>query len=412
MPGIEISKDTFEHALKKLNTQEIQSIFEDKDNINIDSKKSKEEMIIQLLEEVDKGKITGEMYVEIREQAFSISKNFYDGFFYKIDDVFKDIEIDNFKSKLLEKAEGSKKDKKVSIINIHHSNRIIQFTFKQSNKSLYYDSESRLSTACKQLVDVDVIMDFETQLLYVHSKNCIDTKKIITFINSTLLMTLSEQQGKKKRFLSEPKFDIGVAEKWYEDNKKTLSFRVENMTIQMLDLLFCFDAGEEEFSNLGVKTIYLKDDIIYTSTDTATITDVRFGGENLQHHSKIIEEIRNGKRILGFKIEADYLYCDPDTDDEVITRLPITFLYDEKSYLRVTINTGILLQIKEDILREAYGKIKRLFINKFTSDTIFNTDQLIAYLNQQIVEDVAKVAEETKEIPTTDEQLKNTKWSL
>ena len=92
---VEIDLETFKHALRNLTKKEICSILQQY-NCSIDTKLSKSDMINTILNKATNNEITGEMYCTFRENAFSLNKNSYDGFFYKIDELYKDFSINEY----------------------------------------------------------------------------------------------------------------------------------------------------------------------------------------------------------------------------------------------------------------------------------------------------------------------------
>lgn len=398
MAAINIDMDTFEHALKNLNKHEILLILQ-QFNWGIGSKQSKEELVSYLKEHMEHGNISEDMYYMIREKAFSINKNFYDGFFYKIDEFFKDLIPEEFMKILIERTNKSSSEKKISIGNIQINNLIMTFNFERSTKNAIYDHEQQMSRTYKQIISADIQIYFEYGLLYIHSKNLTESQIIKTFLDKSFQGLIMEK-GKKKKVLGEPKFRESIAEEWLKANISDIKFKIENTSLQMLDLFYEFDSESSKFSNICMKGIYLKEDSEYENSDEAKITDIKFGGSYLQDHFRIIDEIRNGKTILGFKIEAEHLFEDEDTGEEIPTVLPITILYEDKKYLRLSISSEKLSTVKEVVLREAYNDIKDLFIRKFLSNDIFNTDKLKEYLSQDIKELVReKTIQEDKELP-------------
>lgn len=62
--------------------------------------------------------------------------------------------------------------------------------------------------------------------------------------------------------------------------------------------------------------------------------------------------------------------------------MPITILYEDKKYLRLSISSEKLSVIKEQVLIQEYNDVKNLFIDKFLSSNIFNTDKLKECLSE------------------------------
>lgn len=397
---IEIDLETFKHALRNLTKKEICLILE-RYNCSIDSKLSKAGIIDSIINKTTNNEITEEMYFTFRETAFSLNKNFYDGFFYKINEVYKDFSIDGFYSELIKKSRDRKGSEKVDICLLNKDENNIRFEFKRSKNRDYFDYDSQKSRIYKQFLSADIEIYKETELVYIHSKNITESKIIKTFLDKCFV-EVSLLTEKRKRVLAEPKFKESIAYNWYKDCVKKDKCKINNITLHMLDLLFEFESGRSDFSNISMKSIYLKENTLYLEDNEARITDSKYGGYNLQQHKKIIEEISNGKRILGFKLEAEYLYQDEETGEEIPTTLPIKILYQDNNSLRISISSECLTTEKQDVLKQAYDNLKELFINKYVSNSILNSDELSNYLTMLSEHDV-----EDKESKSSIEEAKD-----
>lgn len=406
---IEIDLETFKHALRNLTKREIFLILQQYD-YNIDAKLSKSDVIDNLTRQALNNKITGEMYYTFREKAFSVDNNFYDGFFYKIDELYGDFSIDSLYRQLIIKANNSKYDEKIIINLFNKDNESMKFNFERSKKRDYYDYDSETSRAYKQLLSASVEVYRKLGLVYIHSKNLTDSKIIKTFLDKCFIQT-STIIDKRKKVLSEPEFKINVADAWYKKSIKQNKYKINPITLHMLDLFFEFESDRSYFSNVRMKSIYLKENTLYIGNNEARITDLRCGGINLQGHKKIIEEIINGKRILGFKLEVEYMYEDEETEEKVPTVLPITILYEDKNYLRISISSDCLTTQKQDVLRQAYDSAKSIFVNKYVSNSIVNSDKLIEYLTEIFDQEINVRVQNNSD---TDKKGKNSqlKWSF
>ena len=125
----------------------------------------------------------------------------------------------------------------------------------------------------------------------------------------------------------------------------------------------------------------------------------------MQQHGKIIQEIKAGKRILGFSLQADYCYVNEDGED-ISTILPITVLYGDKNYLRLSIpQENIVNSVDEKIPKHAYDDVKELYMDKYLTNCIFNTNKL----KECLVSDVSDI--NTELIDNSNKNKENT-WSL
>lgn len=412
MAQIEVDLSTFKHSLKNLNKGEILLILQQY-NWEIDSRQAKKELVEYLIDKILKGEITAEMYYSFREKAFSENKNFYDGFFYKIDTEYINFDISEFQIKLKERAKNTSDDIKININILEKNNNIIRLNYERIKESAFYDYSKNVSKLYKQLLNADIEIYIKQGLVYIHSKNLTDSKIIKTFLDKCF--SSLNVVNKKKKVLSEPKFDVKKADEWYEKNKDYFNFKINGTSIHMLDLFFEFDSEKSKFSGICMKRIYFKENIIYADNEEIKITDSQYGGYNLQNHIKIIDEIINEKRILGFSLEADHLYEDEETGEEYTTTLPITILYEDKNYLRLSISSECLVAVKEEVLKQAYFDIKEIFINKYISNNIINDENLKAYL-LEICEQKSNEEKIEKEVSVGNNLNKDNnyseKWSL
>ena len=369
--------DTFKHALTNLNKIEIAQIAQAND-IEIDIKDTKEKIINYLLELLKDNKLTEKLYNSIRDKAFSVNKNFYDGFFYKFDNTLCKCGLEVLISEIKVTA---KKDKNriISVINERIKDEIAYFTCEITTSRPIYDQEEQRSRYFKEKISADVEIYFENGLVYVHSKNIIDNKKIKTFIQNSFNSANVLKNDKEKVKLIEPLFSEKIAIDWLENNKDKIKSNYSPFSIQMLDLLNSFSNKEGNFSNLSLKNIFFKHDILDTDNDDVTINELNYGGENLQRHYRIKEELKDGKKITGFKFEVIHSYIDDETEEEKYSILPIVILYEKKYALRISICTENV-SAKEDILYRAYKDAKNIFMQKYNSEAIINSDLILEYL--------------------------------
>ena len=279
---------------------------------------------------------------------------------------------------MIKRSKDSKNSEKVDIYLINKDEKKIRFDFKRSKDKDYFDYDSKRSRIYKQFLSADIEINKETGLVYIHSKNITESKIIKTFLDKCFV-EISLLTEKRKKVLSEPKFKESIAYNWYKDNLND-KCKINNITLHMLDLLFEFESNRNEFSNICMKSIYLKENTLDLDDNEARITDSKYGGYNLQLHKKIIEEINNGKRILGFKLEVEYSYLDEETGEEVATTVPIKILYQDNNNLRISISSECLITGKQDVLNQAYENLKELFVTKYISTSILNGDELSDYL--------------------------------
>lgn len=405
--NVKFDLETFKHSLRNLTKREICLILQQY-NCDIDTKLSKADIMDNLIKKACNNEIIGEMYYTFREKAFSIDNNFYDGFFYKIDEFYGDFGINCLYDKLMDKAHSTKNDERICISLINKDENSIIFNFERSKNKDFYDYDSQTSRSFKQLLNAGVEIYRNTGLVYIHSKNLTDSKIIKTFLDKCFVAAAS-LIDKRKKVLSEPRFQVNIADSWQNDNIKVNDNKINSTTLHMMDLYFEFESDKCDFSSVRMKSIYLKENTLSIGDNETQITDTKYGGNNLQEHKKVIEEIINGKRILGFKLETEYLYQDEETGEEMPTVLPITILYEDKNYLRISISSDCLSTQKPDVLRQAYNSAKHIFENKFISKSILNGDKLLEYLhviseqgcksiNNQYYEDQDSTKEKTSQV--------------
>lgn len=405
MGSIEIDTTTFEHSLRNLTKREILLILQQYE-WTVDEKQSKKDLIKTLMDKIQKDSLTEDMYYTFREKAFSINKNFYDGFFYKIDSRYIDFDINNFNTIIKKKAESYTGDINVIVNCLNVSEELLVVNYERSKKDWAYDFSERRSRAYRQLIKADIEIYINKGLIYIHSKNLTDGKIIKNFLDKCF-KEINKEDKKSKKALSEPKFDDETAKRWFEENKDEIEFKINGISLHMLDLFYQFESDESKFSNVCMKRIYFKENTIYTGNDEASITDSQYGGVNLQQHAQIVEEIKAGKRILGFSIDAEHYYEDEETGEEIATILPITVLYEDKNYLRLSISSESLVNnVNEMVFKQAYDDIKELYMDKYLKNCIFNTDKLKEYLvdDKDTVVNINSVSENNKE--------RGNKWSL
>lgn len=405
MATIEIDITTFEHALRNLTKREILLVLQQY-KWTVDEKQSKKDLVKSLVEKIQNGLLNEDMYYTFREKAFSVDKNFNDGFFYKIDNKYIDFNVNDFNNIIKEKAKSYSGDISVVVNCSSVSDELIILNYERSKKDWAYDFSERRSRAYRQLIKAGIEIYVRKGLVYIHSKNLTDSKIIKNFLDKCF-KEINKEDKQRKKALSEPKFDDETAKKWFEQNKNEIEFKINGISLHMLDLFYQFESDESKFSNVCMRRIYFKENTIYTSNDEASITDSQYGGVNLQQHNQIVEEIKAGKRILGFAIDAEHYYEDEETGDEISTILPIIVLYEDKNYLRLSISSeGLINNVNEMVLKQAYDDVKELYMDKYLKNRIFNTDKLKEYL----VDDVETV--ETINSPNEGDKKRENKWSL
>lgn len=386
MSIISIHSDTFRHAITNLTKPEVVNILQSH-NINVVSVKTKkEEMINILMEMVKNREITEELYLAIKGKAFSVDKNFYDGFFYRFDKTKCSFSLNSLLSGLQQTAQ-EERDRNVNIYNPVISNGLLIFTIEINKLKPIFDIEEERSRYFKEKIDADVSVYYDPGLIYIHSKNITESKKIKTFIQKAINSKLTNPIKIK---LSEPTFDLEIADEWIKSNKDQLDCNNYcAATIHMLDMLEEFNNNRNRFSDLCLKSIYFKYDFIENGEDEeSSISELKYGGDNLQKHHRIKSELREGKKITGFKFEATHKYIDEDTGDEKFSILPVVIFYEKKYALRISINTeNVSAEIK--ILHAAYEDIKNIFMNKFKSDSIKNSESILDYLKNDAELDVS-----------------------
>lgn len=397
MAKVDIDKDTFKHALTNLNKIEIIQIIQ-YNKMQIDVKDTKENIIKKLMNLLDEQKISEETYLAIKGKAFSVNKNFYDGFFYQFDKELCKFEI----TKLLSALKNAVKIDTKKVVKIIHENiddNRLCFTCEITTSKPIYDSVEEKSRYFQENISADVDIFFNEGLIYIHSKNITESKKIKTFIQNAFNIKELLGESTNKVTLNEPTFNIEIAEKWINENKEVIGNRYSPFTIHMLDLLEEFNNGKGTFSSLSLKSIYFKHDIIDTNNDDAEINELQYGGKNLQRHYRIKEELKEGKKITGFKFEITHNYIDEDTEDEKYSILPIVILYEKKYALRISICTENV-SAKDQILYSAYRDIKQLFMKKYKETNIINGELILNYLKS----DYDNCNSQTKEVEGNEDE--------
>ncbi|MDB8804420.1 hypothetical protein [Romboutsia sp. 1001216sp1] len=399
MSKIVIDKSTFEHALTNLTINEIVNIFQ-RNDIKIDEKLKKVEIIDSLLKMLDENKLNEKVYLEVHQRSFSINKNFYDGFFYKFNTEMIDLNIDKFISILNKTALiKSNNNIKINILNIRKLGDNLLFTIERTKRQAIYDYEEEKSRFFRQQIEADIQIYFNYGLIYIHSKNITESKTIKVFLQQ--VFNNEELIIENKIKINAPKFNNNISEQWIKRNQK-ISNSISPITVHMLDLLNHFEVEDGCFSGCGIKMIYFNNEVIETEND-CKITDLIYGGENLQNHNKIKKEIKEGKSIIGFKIQVDYSYTDEETEDVIMSTLPITMLFEDNNFFRISIASE-QISAREEILNSSYTDVKQIFIDKFISENIINEPQIVEYLEE---EKTTTEEEHTEE----DKQLKSEKTS-
>ena len=378
MPTITIDKNTFEHALMNLTINEIINIVQ-KNDINIDKKAKKVEIIQSLLKKIDKSELSEKVYLEVHQRAFSINKNFYDGFFYKFNTEIINFKTEDFISALNKTAslKNTSSNIKINISNIRQIDKNILFTIERTKRQAVYDYQEEKSRFFTQQIEADIQIYFDYGLIYIHSKNITESKTIKVFLQQ--VFNNEDLKNSNKIKIGAPKFNNHISEQWTKGNDK-ISNSVSPITIHMLDLLNHFETEDGYFSGCGIKMIYFNNEIIETEDD-CKITDLIYGGENLQNHNKIKKEIKEGKSIIGFKIQVEYAYIEEETEDTIMCTLPIIMQFEGNDFLRISISSE-QISIKEEILSKAYADVKKIFIDKFISGNIINEERIVEYLDE------------------------------
>ena len=392
---------TFEHSLRNLTKNEIFLILQ-QFNYEFDEKQKKGDLVELLIKQAKEELLPEGMGNTFRERAFSIDKNFNDGFFYKIDEEYIGFDINKFDNIIKEKAQSYTGDTNINVNLSIKNDELIFVNFKRSKKDWAYDFEKCESKAYMQVIKADIEIYVKKGLVYIHSKNLTESRTIKHFLDQCFKEI---DNGKKKKILGEPKFDERTAQLWFEENENDIEFKINGISLHMLDLFYQFESEESNFSNICMQRIYFKENTVYTNNDEASITDSQYGGNNLQQHGKIIQEIKAGKRILGFSLQADYCYVNEDGED-ISTILPITVLYGDKNYLRLSIpQENIVNSVDEKIPKHAYDDVKELYMDKYLTNCIFNTNKL----KECLVSDVSDI--NTELIDNSNKNKENT-WSI
>lgn len=380
MSKIEIDRNTFRHALTNLTRLEVINILQSY-NIRVDLKEKKEDIIEKLLKMLDDNEVTEELYTSIKGKAFSVNKNFYDGFFYKFEKNLCDFNLEQFLNELKNIANGEEK-REVNINNPEIKDDNLYFTIEIISSRPIYDCDEDRSRYFKEKIDANISIYFSQGLIYVHSKNITENKKIKTFIQK--VFNSKELNLDNKIKLVEPTFNTEISDKWIKNNTDIIGNKnYSTLTIHMLDMLEEFNNGKNNFSGLSLKNIYFKNDTIEASENEGSLIDeLRYGGQNLQNHHKIKAELREGKKITGFKFEVQHMYTDEETEEKKESILPIVIIYEKKYALRISINTETV-SAEMKILHQAYNDAKNIFMDKFKAQEILNTDQILDYLQDE-----------------------------
>ena len=378
---IVIDKGTFRHALTNLTKVEIiqiMSIF----GYTVDIRMKKEEFIEGLLKKLDAGEVSEQLYLAIKGKAFSVDKNFYDGFFYKFDISKCGYNLEIFLNAIKLIADSTK-DRKIFVSGDYMHSDTLEFNLEIIKDKPVYDKVEERSRYFKESIDAKVILYWKIGIIYIHSKNITESKNIKTFIQKVFNSKDLCVDNTKRIKLCEPVFDADKVSSWLEKNEgKVEKGNYSEATIQMLDMLEEFN-NKNQFENVCLKAIYFKNEIADLDEENAYITELKYGGENLQNHSRIKKELQEGKKITGFKFEVQHKYIDVDTDEEKISRLPVIILYEKKYALRISISMdGVSVEAK--ILHQAYDDIIAIFMKKYTSAEVLNTDGVIGYLTTEI----------------------------
>ena len=390
MSTITIDKNTFEHALTNLTINEIINILQ-KNDIKVDPKLKKTEIIDKLLGILLRNELSEKLYLEIHQRAFSINKNFYDGFFYKFNHDMVNFTIEEFINVLNNTASAkSTNNIEINVLNIRNIDNNLMFTIKRIKRQAVYDYEEEKSRFFRQQIEADIQIYFNHGLIYIHSKNITESKTIKVFLQKVFSSIDLKNENKIK--ISVPKFNNHISEQWIKDNDR-INNAISPKTVHMLDLLNHFEQQDGHFSGCGIRMIYFNNEVIETHND-CKITDLIYGGENLQNHNKIKKEIQEGKSIIGFKRQVEYAYTDHETEDIIMCTLPITMLFEENNFFRISIASD-QVSTKEEILNCSYIDVKQIFINKFISQSIINKEQIAEYLHD---EGSMKAQEEQEEI--------------
>lgn len=403
MNQITIDPTTLKHALRNLNKNEILLILQDFNFIDttIPTKQGLVDYIINLLSE---SQLPEDMYFAIREKAFSINKNFFDGFFYKIDELYTHLDTCQIENALTTTIIGNNPDKKTTITSINKTNDKLIFNFNQTKIIHFHDYSENLSKSYKQVINADIYIYCKEGLVYIHSKNLTESQTIKTFLDK-IFNSIEVDGEKRKKVLIEPKFDIQTVDNWYKEHSIPINKRINNYSLHMLDLYYLFTSDDSSFSEVSMLGIYLKEITSANDTDTK-ITAIKYEGINLQNHQQINEQIKNGKQIKGFKIQVEHLYEDEDTGEAIPTQLPITFLYEDNKFFRLSFSSELLSCVRSEVLNQAYQNVKDLFISKYTKNTITSTEELLEFLTDLEEESQPKSDKEPIKLTT------QRKWSF
>lgn len=379
MANINVDRDTFQHALRNLTMNEVCQILQIH-KVVYENCKKKFELEEHLLKLLDKGELSEEVYISIKGKAFSINKNFYDGFFYKFRQEHIKCTPNEFHNVLINYANNEKKYKFI-INNEQLDKNYLFFSIERVTYRPIYDWDEERSRYFKDQLKADVEIHFNFGLVYIHSKNINENKIIKTFLNKVFNVKENLVADTEKIRMTEPKFDTNIAEKWMSELTGTSISGLSPFTIQMLDLLKEFEKTINNFGAISIKSIIFKQDVNDVEREDCAITEYQYGGENLQDHERIKKELLEGKKITGFKFEAEHIFIDEETEDKKLSILPITILYENNGTLRISIsdeNSSVI----DIILDSAYTDVKKVFINKYISKDIINKHLILTYLDE------------------------------
>ncbi|EGT2190514.1 hypothetical protein GM168_01515 [Clostridium perfringens] len=383
MSKITIDKEILKCSINQLTLNEILVTLEN-NGITVNRRDKKHEVISSILDKLDNDELSEKLYLDFKTKAFSTNVDFFDGFFYRFNIETIEFNPDSFMKALEDISKNENSSSRQRNITFHHqffniyhdeNNKILKFTFSRESCKGIYDYRDDGVKFFHSKLKADIEIYYETGSVYIHSKNSSESTTIKALLQKALNKLITD---KTKLKLTVPKFNNTIVEKWNKDNKFT-SNQISVVSIHMLDLLFEFENEENNFSEFGIKRLYLEHEVIDTTED-AKISGLIFLGENLQERNEILLELNKGQKIKGFEIQATYNYYDCETCDENPLNVLVSIVHDNNNSIRISLGAESL--VPESILSEVYNQLKIVFLNKLNSDTIKNTDNLILFVNK------------------------------
>lgn len=383
---MEINKDIFECAVNSLNINELRVILE-KNNILINIKDKKHEIIQQLLSLIDANKITEQLYLDIRTKAFSESDNFNEGFYYKYSSDNINFHYDKFIEFLYSEMDKNKVSRhntthtfEYEAYGISHDeqNKIIKFTFCRKTRDRRYDYVDKNVKIFNGKIKADIEIYYEESIVYIRNKNYNNSTAIKFFLQKVFNDLRIDTKSNKVR-LYIPKFNNQIVNKWSSENNFNIK-GISSVTIHMLDLLSEFKNVKNKFSSYCMKKIFFDNEII-DAAEKNVIKGSIFFGDDIQECIEISEGIIEGKKINGFELQVDYLYTNEESGvEQEIVQVPITILQESNTF-RVAISKEID-HVEKNILSDLYECIRQVFLNKLNSKEINNTESIINFINK------------------------------